>query len=348
MTEPIEPGEETGENVMTEATSEARRPRVLVRLFGLLLILFSVFLATYLVVAYFAFESGRALQVEQETTARAEEIAHQIELAHQNIAEGSDNLAETRLEWVLAREPDNEEALALREQLVGAEAEPTEQPTSPPTEAAPAETVQETAADTEARPELEAIRRLATAENWEQALPRLLAFQHQFPDYERGETDRLLYDTYVNLGLKHINTENIELGLNYFAQAERLGDLPQEALDYRLWADMYFRAVAYSGVNWDIASDYWRDLCSAAPFFQDSCVRFDRALVGIGDQYAYYLDWCPAISIYQEAWNRRPSELLDNKLAQARQGCAAATAIPITGTNTITGTTPLTPTEPGG
>jgi hypothetical protein len=348
MTEPIEPAEATGESVVMDVTSEERRPRILVRLFGLLLILFSVFLATYLVVAYFAFESGRALQVEQETTARAEEVAHQIELARQNIAEGSDNLAQTRLEWVLVQDPGNDEALALREQLVAAEAEPTEQPTVPPTETAPDEPIEETSLDTEARPELEAIRRLAAAENWEQALPRLLAFQQQFPDYERAESDQLLYDTYVNLGLKFVNTEKIELALNYFSQAERLGNLPQEALDYRLWADMYFQAVAYSGVNWDIASDYWRDLCSAAPFFQDSCARFNRALVGIGDQYAYYLDWCPAIAIYQEAWNRQPTELVGNKLAQAREGCAAATAIPITGTNTITGTTPLTPTEPGG
>ena len=52
------------------------------------------------------------------------------------------------------------------------------------------------------------------------------------------------------------------------------------------------------------------------------------ALVGYGDQLAYSLDWCPAISIYQEAWNRRPSQQLEAKLAAARNGCASATAVP--------------------
>lgn len=178
----------------------------------------------------------------------------------------------------------------------------------------------------------------------------LLAFQHTYPDYERGETDQLLYDTYVALGLQAINTDKIELGLNYFSQAERLGNLPQEALDYRVWADLYFQAVAYSGVNWDIAAGYWRDLCAAAPFFQGACERFQTALIGLGDQLAYQLDWCPAVPVYQEAWNRQPTESLDAKLAQAREGCASATPVPITGTNPLSDTAPITgtnPTEPG-
>ena len=154
--------------------------------------------------------------------------------------------------------------------------------------------------------------------------------------------------TYVALGLAYANTEKVELGLNYFAQAERLGDLPPEAEEYRLWADLYFQGIAYSGVNWSIAADYWADLCAAAPFYRDACVRLDRALVGQGDTFAFYLDWCPALEIYQRAWNRQPTNTLGNKLAQARDGCAAATAVPISGTLPLTGTAPLTPTEPGG
>jgi tetratricopeptide (TPR) repeat protein len=317
---------------------------------GLLLVLFSVFAATYLVVGYFALESGRELRIEQETTARADEIAHQIELARTNQAEGSDNLALTRLEWVLAQDPGNEEALTLRQQLLEAEAQPTEPPPTAAVEQTPNATG--VADDSEAGTQLAAILRLVAAEDWEAALSQLLAFQHNFPDYERGETDQLLYDAYLNLGLSYINTEKIEIGLNYFAQAERLGNLPQEARDYRSWADLYFQAVAYSGVNWDVAAGYWRDLCSVAPFFQDSCDRYDQALVGYGDQFAFNLDWCPAVDAYQVAWNRRPSELLDSKIAQAIQGCASATAVPITNTNSISGTVPITnteaPEEPGG
>lgn len=343
MTEPTE-----------DETSGERRPRLLVRLIGLALVIFSVAAATYLVVAYFALESGRALRTEQEATARDEQLNRQIELAREDLTEGSDNLALTRLDWVLAQDPANADARALREAVVAADPEPTAAPTEPPAEAtteADPQATGETEVAGAALPELQALRRYVVADRWEEALPRLLAFQQQYPDYERGETDRMLYDTYVALGLNYVNSEKLELGLNYFSLAEQLGNLPQEALDYRVWADLYFEAVAYSGVNWAIAGDYWRDLCGVAPFFQNSCERLDAALAGYGDQLAYNLDWCPAISIYQQAWNRRPSQQLEAKIAQAREGCASATAVPISGTNPLSGTAPITgtnPTGPGG
>lgn len=354
MSEQTTPAEKTGEQTAIDISTSARRPRLAVRLLGLVLVIFSIVVATYLVVVYFAFESGRSLRREQESSTRNEQISRQIELARDDLAEGSDNLALTRLDWVLSQEPDNADAQALREQITSSTPEPTAAPTLTAADAEPTEGSGAAADDSEALPELQTIRRLTAAERWDEALAGLLAFQQRYPDYERAETDQLLYDTYVGLGLSFVNTEKIELGLNYFSQAERLGDLPQEALDYRVWADLYFEAVAYSGVNWDFAAGYWRDLCAAAPFFQGACARLDIALVGYGDQLAYNLDWCPAASVYQEAWNRQPGEALESKLAQAREGCASATPVPITGTNMlsgtapITGTNPLTPTEPGG
>ncbi len=338
---------------MNTINDNQRRPRLAVRLVGLALVTFSVFVATYLIVAYFAVQSGRNLRAEREAQNRAEQIDRQLQLAHENRAEGSDNLALTRVEYVLSLDPANADALALREALMSATPEPTAAPAQPTAEAAPEEVAAESPDDAQARAEFQAIRGLVSAERWSDALPALLAFQQRFPDYERVESNRMLYDTYIALGLQNVNSDNIELGLNYFSQAERLGDLPQEALDYRVWADLYFQGVAYSGVNWEIATGYWRDLCAAAPFFKNACNRLDVALVGYGDQLAFQMEWCPAARIYQEAWNRRPSENLEGKLINAQDGCASATPVPITGTNTITGTapitgtTPLTPTEPG-
>lgn len=345
MYEPTNPGDDTGETQIQIATEPARRPRLAVRLVGLVLVIFSVVVATYLLVAYFAFESGRNERLQQESTTRAEQLSRQMQLAREDLAEGSDNLALTRLEWVLGQDPQNEEALTLRDQIAAAATSPAPDPTEPPT-TIEANAPDAAVSDDEALAELQAIRRMASSEQWEGALSRLLAFRHQFPDYERGETDQLLYDIYVALGLEYVNSEKIELGLNYFSQAERLGDLPQEALDYRVWADLYFQAVAYSGVNWEIAGGYWRDLCAAAPFFKNSCERLNGALEGHGDQLAYLLDWCPAVSIYQEAWNRQPTQRLEGKISQAREGCASATPVPISGTVPLTGTAPITDTPP--
>ncbi len=348
MTEPIEPAIDNADEQSIVAQPAAGRSRLAGRLFGLALVIVSVVLATYLLVAYFAYETGQAERVAQETTARDEQIARQIELARQDLAEDSAHLALTRLDWVLAQEPGNADALALRQQATAAEAAgQAPQPTAGPRPTAEP-TPEEVVTDDKTLAELQTIRRLVAGEQLEEALAGLLAFQQRFPDYERQETDRLLFDTYIALGLSFVNTEKVELGLNYFAQAEKLGTLPQEAQDYRLWADLYFQGIAYSGVNWGIAADYWADLCAAAPFYRDACARLDRALVGQGDTFAFNLDWCPALEIYQRAWNRQPSDALGNKVAQAREGCAAATAVPISGTLPLTGTAPLTPTEPGG
>lgn len=326
-----------------------RQPRVFVRLLGLALIILSVVVATYLVVALLAVQSGQTLRDEQETKIRTEQIARQLELARENFAEGSDNLALTRIEYILGLDPNNVEALALREKLVNATPEPTAAPTVEPTP----ETLSITSPDdVEARSRFQTISGLISTKRWEEALPALLTFQQNFPNFERPQSDRMLYDTYIALGMKYVNTDKLELALNYFTQAERLGDLPQEALDYRLWADLYFWASSYSGVNWEYATNNWRELCAAAPFFKDACNQLVIALEKQGDQFAFQMEWCPAADSYQAAWGRRPNQTLESKLNHARNNCASATPIPITGTIPFTGTSPITdttpPLEPGG
>jgi hypothetical protein len=343
-----------GEDKTAGDTGTGRRPRLLVRLIGLSLVIFSVFLATYLVVAYFAFETGRKEARQQATDSRNEQISRQIELAGQDLEEGNYRIALARLDFVLAEAPDNSRAQDLRRQVIAIEAAAAiPQPTPEPIEVVAGPDTSGDVADENPLPELQAIRRLTAAGQWEEALPPLIALRRQFPDYERRQTDELLYETYLNLGFEYVNTEKIELGLNYFSQAERLGTLPQEALDYRLWADLYLQGRAYFGVNYEIAGAYFRDLCAAAPFFQSSCARLYEALIGYGDQLAYNLDWCPAESVYREAWQQRATEALNAKLAQAREGCASATPVPltdtlpITQTGSLTTTIPITPTESG-
>jgi hypothetical protein len=195
--------------------------------------------------------------------------------------------------------------------------------------------------------ELARLKRLANTQQWEDEIRALVTFQNQFPDYERMATDRLLYDAYVAYGLQLVQGKRAELGLYYFDQAQKLGDLPQEALDYRTWAELYTQGVAFYGVNWGAASLYFRDLCLAAPFYQDACQLLYESLVAYGDQYAVAQDWCPAEGIYQEAVRQQNSTELREKLTAAREGCLTATPTPeaagITNTLTITTETGTAP-----
>lgn len=320
-----------------------RRP---VRILGLLLIIFSVLVGWFLLVAFLGWQSGQQALVDKQE----EQLNRQLTLAQENIDQANYELALTRLEWVLGRAPDSAQARQLHDQaLAGLGATPEPTPVTAVTVTPPATRLPTATPGSIGSPneELLRIQRLVATKFWEEALPALVAFQQQFPSYEREETDQMLYDAYLNYGLDLVRGEEVELGMYYLAQAQKLGDLPQTAKDYQTWARLYTQGISFYGVNWDASAYYFRDLCLAAPFYQSSCERLFTALVSLGDQYAFAQDWCPAQALYQEASQLQTTGELSTKRTQAQENCLLATptpAEPITGTVPITGTEPITDT----
>ncbi len=325
-----------------QSTTPPRKKRRSVRIAGLLLIIFSVLVGWFLLVAFLGWQSGQqALQDKQLA-----QLERQITLAEENIAQGNYQLALTRLEWVLERDSGSTQALLLQEQAlagIGATPEPT--PVTAVT-VTPASTRLPTATPGSIgspSDELLRIQRLVATKYWEEALPALIAFQQQFPSFEREETDQLLYDVYMNYGLDLITGEKVELGIYYLTQAQRLGNLPQSARDYQTWAELYTQGISFYGVNWDASAYYFRDLCLAAPFYQSSCDHLFTALVSLGDQYAFAQDWCPAQNLYDEASSYQTTAELNNKRTEAQENCLLATPTP---SEPITDTVPITDTAP--
>ncbi|MEZ4642973.1 MAG: hypothetical protein R3E31_09615 [Chloroflexota bacterium] len=332
-------------NEDTSTAPPTRPPRRPMRLVGLLLIGVSLLLGLYLLVGYMGWQSGQAQLAERQESEMAAQIARQVSLAQDNIDQGSYTLALRRLEWVLERSPNHAEAVNLRETaqtLLNITPTPITQATVTPTpEPVPSPTP---GLISDPLTELQRLRLLAAKEQWDEAETAVLTFQRQFPDYERQETNQLLYDSYVGLGLNLIEGEQAELGLFYLNQAEELGDLPQEVQDYRLWAEWYLQGIGFYGVNWEIAVGYFRDLCLVAPFYQSSCELLRDSLISYADLYAFAQDWCPAVDFYVEAQRQGNSTELAQKLEAARTGCLEATPTP----GVITGTVPITDVQPFG
>ena len=308
-----------------ENQTPSQPPRKWTRLLGIFLILFAVSAAWMLGIAYFGTQSGQKQRVETQQIEMEAQIARQVELAQEDVENGRFDLASRRLGWVLEQQPAHPQAIALTEQIAAAQTIiPTPaQPTATP---APIATAPADITDTDA--ELNRIEALINAAKWEQAILALSAFQREFPNEKRPQTDQLLYDTLITYGLELLETDQVERGLFYLEQAETLGDLPQEALDYQLWGETYLQGIAFYDVNWDVAAYYFRNLCPAAPFYQSSCDLLQESLVNFGDQYSYAQDFCPAVPIYQEALTYDNSQEVRNKLAAAREGCAQATPTP--------------------
>ncbi len=346
MSDVISPTDnQTSETVDETAVPTISRSRKIMRAVGIVLIGLSVLLGWYLLIGYLGWQSGQEALVEERAIEEANILARQISLARENIDQDSFNLALRRLEYVLERDPNNREALDLQDQaqtalaaLITPQAQlvATNTPTPEPLPTATPGVI------SDPQKELQRIRRLAANHSWEEGLSSLLAFQRQFPNYERQETDKLLYDAYINYGLTLLEGEQVELGLFYLEQAEKLGDLSQELLDYRLWAELYLQGIAFYGVNWDVATYYFRELCLSAPFYQSSCERLRESLVNLADQYAGSLDWCPAEPLYQEALQYERTQAVVTKLSQAQEACLSATPTPLA---PITDTLPVTGTD---
>lgn len=314
------------------------------RIVGVALIVLSVVLGWLLLVGFLGYQSGERQLAARQENELLTSLERQTTLAAENIDQGNAQLALRRLEWVLAREPANREALRLQEaaqQALNQSAAPT------PVQAAPAPTIPPEPTPTPGQitspeAELQRIRRLSVNKAWQESVTAMVAFQQQFPSYEREETDRLLYDAYLGYSQELLVNEQAELGLFYLAQAEKLGDLPQAMIDYRTWAELYTQGIAFYGVNWDAAAYYFRDLCLAAPFYGDSCTKLQNILLAHGDHYASLQDWCPAQQLYEEARQQGSRPDVGTKLDAAREGCLSATPTP---SGPITGTVPLSETQ---
>lgn len=351
MSEVTPSAEEPPETAVPEDTTSpatAVAPRRTARLVGIGLIILSVVMAWLLLVGYMGYQSGQRQLTDRQQSEFLANLERQTTLAAENIGQGNYALALRRLEWVLARQPQNSEALRLQaeaSQALAAQSQPAESPATPtPPQPTPTPEPSPTPGQISSpEEELQRLRRLSVSKEWAEAVSGLTAFQQQFPNYEREETDRLLFDAYLGYSQTLFESNRSEPGLYYLSLAERLGALPQVMRDYQTWAELYTQGISFYGVNWDAAAYYFRDLCLAAPFYGDACAKLLYILVARGDQYAYLEDWCPAQLWYEEARRQSSNGELAGKLEAARNGCLMATPVP---SEPITGTLPLTDTQP--
>jgi hypothetical protein len=317
----------------------------LIRLVGIALIVIALLLAVYVTIAYLGYQSGQELAVTRIEETRSAGISIQLERARDEIAGQNYRLALRRLEWILEREPQNELALQLQAEAQTAVETPAPSSlTATPEEVATEPRGTPAAAEAEPARELQRLARLLEQEAWDEAISDITAFQSRFPEYERRHSEELLQQAYIGRGLVELYGSQVELGMYYLAQAEALGTLPQDVRDQRLWAELYLDGIAYYGVNWEVALFYFRQLCPAAPFYQNACDTLYEILISVGDLYTGQGEWCPAEPYYQEALTVRDTNLASQKLRQARDGCRDATptpSVPLTDTVPATGTLPF-------
>ena len=313
------------------------RRRLILRVLGIILIVIAILVATYSIVIYSAWKGAEDERIEEERRALLSELENQMSLARDDINEGNPELALRRLDWILELRPSYVGAAELR---LAAETTLSRRltPEATATRAAPPTPTSALSNEPDPAALFSELDKLFQSEQWLRAATELAAFQVRFPNFNRRETDRMLFDASINLSLELVQSDQIEMGLFYMDQAEKLGDLPEEVEAFRTWAELYLLGIGYFGVDWGQAIYYFRGLCSAAPYYQDSCTRLYESLVAYGDIYSALLEWCPAEELYFEAMLFDVNDVLGLKLDQASLSCLDATPTPtivISGTVTI-------------
>lgn len=341
--ETVQPENNIGDGGVPESGSVSRR-QILFRVIGLVLITLAIVLGVYGMVAYVAWQRGQAERVENLRLALEDELEKQLDFARSDVEAGNFALALRRLDWILERNPAYSGASSLRQEAQsGLDARLTPTVLPPPTATSSALVEDQGPSEAEISQTFTELEQLIEDEDWQAALEAISLFQSEFPAYRRHDTDTMLYNTYINLGIELLKGDQVELGLFYLAQAEKLGDLPAEATDYQTWAELYLLGIGYFGVDWGTTLYYFRGLCAAAPYYQNACARLRQALIAYGDQYATQADWCPAENLFAEARAIERSEDLDEKLKAARDFCREATPTPAA---PVTDTLPFSDTLP--
>lgn len=299
------------------------------RRLGLALLGLLILATLYAAVAYVGWQSGQNARQQTAQATLEIEIEHQLDLAQAEVASGQAERALERLAWVSTQTPDHATAAHLWQQAESQRLRPspTARPTLTPWPTLAAGPTESATGDPAQR--LVGLEQHIAQQRWEEAIPQLIAFQLDYPAYEREQTNLWLYTAYLEAGLALTLGDRVELGLAHLEAAARLGDLPQVAIDRRNLAQLYLNGLAFSYVDWRIVVDNFRLLCQLSPFYQDSCQLLFNALVAYADELGAAQEWCPAVAHYNEATQYDANAELIDKLRAARLACLAATPTPL-------------------
>ncbi len=334
----------------------------ILRFSGYLLLVVAFLIIFFATVIFAAYRRGISTRDANATAVFEQDTARQIELAQTNIAEGNLAYAAERLEWLEQRIPNDATFLDLRVTVTAMSVTPeisrplptpqivsiggiaTNTPTSTPiVSLTPSPTPRNetpTSPPPTTRPE-NLHSELVTVENsielsqCEDAISALIAFQLAHPEYERFYTDSLLFNAYIGAGFQYTNSNGVTIGINYFEEAEKLGELPEDAVSQLYFSRSFLTARAYYGIDWPLSIQRLTEICTLAPLFQSSCDLLFNAHIAYGNQLEEAGDYCPAVEQFRHALAHGTSANLASKIKQAEWKCEDATPTPWVASPTI-------------
>jgi hypothetical protein len=271
------------------------------------------------------YQSGLQLRKDAASGQIIAQLDEQFRLAGQDMQDGRYDIAQQRLNYILAADPGYPgavEALTQVELRLNATATPTPAPTATPT---PAPTASDGRVEQQM---LDEARQLVLNSSWTAAIDKLLALRKANPAYEPVAVDGLLYISYRVRGRDKILKEaDLEGGIYDLTLAQRMGPLDAEARGLLTWSRLYITGASFWEIDWAQAVYYFGQVAPVAPNLRDSSgwtatERYILALVGYGDMLAETKSWCDAVPQYEAALALSSDPAIVDKYNTALSKCS--------------------------
>ncbi len=284
------------ENTETSGSTQPNKPitkngrgrRFLFNALGLIVILTIAVLGGY--------SSGIGIRKSNQSSVIMQQLGEQFQNTLIDIQFGRYEIAQQRLEWIIANDPSFPgaqqkltEVLVLRNQPA-----PTLTPSLTPTPDFSG-----------AQEAFTSAQQLIAAQDWPGAIGALDEMRKLDKTYQQSQVDGMYYFALRNYGYNLITKEgNLEGGIYQLTLAERFGPLDRDSTGLREGARYYLIGASFWQLDWAQAVSYFDQVLAWGNLWDGTMTSSERywfASMRYGDQLFDQEQFCDAVAQYENA-----------------------------------------------
>jgi tetratricopeptide (TPR) repeat protein len=255
----------------------------------------------------------------------------QFDLGVEDLAAGRYEIARQRFEYVISLNPEFPSAVEFLGMALEALDQPT--PTAIPV-VSPTPTVTPDLGSYESM--FQSANAAYARSDWNEALNILIILRGEDPTYRLDEVNQIMSVSLRNRGMDKLFQGRLEEGIYDLNLAERFGPLDSQAISWRRSAEFYMFANSYFGLDWQLAADYFGQICAANIW--SACYKYAQSAREYGHLLLEDEDFCQAVINYEQFFAYSGDNAFAPTATDVSNLCLTATAPTPTVTETYTPT----------
>ena len=241
------------------------------------------------------YSSGIGVRKSNQSSMILQQLGEQYQNTLIDIQFGRYEIAQQRLEWIIANDPTFPGAKEKLTEVLVLRNQPT--PTLTPS-------LTPTPDFSGAQEAFTSAQKLIAAQDWPGAIGALDQMRKLDPAYQQSQVDGMYYFALRNYGYNLITQGNLEGGIYQLTLAERFGPLDRDSNGMREGARYYLIGASFWGLDWAQVVAYFDQVRSWSNIWDGTMTSSERywfASMRYGDQLFEQEQFCDAVTQYQNA-----------------------------------------------